>query len=174
MVASRTNAPALSFDAVVETPIPGVRLGLRMRGEAVTGIVFLGAEAALRPPRSVFARRAVQALDAYFADPRAPVAVPYLERGTAFQRRVWAGLRAIPAGVTRCYSDLAADLRSAPRAVGGACRANPLPLLTPCHRLVAATGLGGFMGTTSGSPCEIKAWLIHHEKNGAGAGTGVD
>jgi methylated-DNA-[protein]-cysteine S-methyltransferase len=72
-----------------------------------------------------------------------------LSSGTAFQKRVWAALRAIPAGKTETYSHLAASLKKpkAARAVGGACGANPVPLLIPCHRVVAAHGgLGGFSG----------------------------
>ncbi len=72
-----------------------------------------------------------------------------LSRGTAFQRRVWAALRAIPAGKTETYARLAASLKKpkAARAVGGACGANPVPLFIPCHRVVAAHGgWGGFSG----------------------------
>jgi O-6-methylguanine DNA methyltransferase len=72
-----------------------------------------------------------------------------LSNGTAFQRKVWAALQAIPTGKTETYSQLAASLKKpkAARAVGGACGANPVPLLIPCHRVVAANGgLGGFSG----------------------------
>jgi O-6-methylguanine DNA methyltransferase len=72
-----------------------------------------------------------------------------LSGGTAFQRRVWAALRTIPAGKTETYAHLAASLKKpkAARAVGGACGANPAPLIIPCHRVVAAQGgLGGFSG----------------------------
>jgi O-6-methylguanine DNA methyltransferase len=72
-----------------------------------------------------------------------------LSRGTAFQRRVWAALMAIPAGQTETYARLAASLKrpKAARAVGGACGANPVPLIIPCHRVVAAHGgMGGFSG----------------------------
>lgn len=72
-----------------------------------------------------------------------------LSSGTAFQRKVWAALQTIPAGQTETYARLAASLKKprAARAVGGACGANPLPLLIPCHRVVAAQGgLGGFSG----------------------------
>ena len=72
-----------------------------------------------------------------------------LSCGTPFQRKVWAALQSIPAGKTETYADLAASLKKpkAARAVGGACGANPIPLLIPCHRVVAAHGgLGGFSG----------------------------
>ena len=72
-----------------------------------------------------------------------------LVRGTKFRLRVWAELRRIPRGETRSYGELAEELgkRRAARAVGGACGANPIPVLIPCHRVLAADGsLGGFSG----------------------------
>jgi methylated-DNA-[protein]-cysteine S-methyltransferase len=83
--------------------------------------------------------------------------------GTPFQRRVWEAMRAIPPGRTRTYGDLAAELGTSPRAIGGACRANPCPIVVPCHRVVGATGLGGFAGDTSGHKVEVKRWLLRHE-----------
>ncbi|MFY0991328.1 methylated-DNA--[protein]-cysteine S-methyltransferase [Halomonas sp. C05BenzN] len=68
--------------------------------------------------------------------------------GSAFQRQVWAALLRIPYGETRTYGDLARrlDREGAARAIGAANGANPLPLLIPCHRVVAADGLGGYSG----------------------------
>jgi methylated-DNA-[protein]-cysteine S-methyltransferase len=83
--------------------------------------------------------------------------------GSPFQRRVWQAISAIPAGRTRTYGEIAAELGSAPRAVGGACRANPYPLLVPCHRVVGASGLGGFAGDVSGRLIAVKRWLLAHE-----------
>lgn len=70
------------------------------------------------------------------------------ERGTPFQRQVWTALRRIPFGVTVTYADLAGQLGKpgAARAVGSANGANPIPIVTPCHRVVARGGLGGFSG----------------------------
>ena len=82
---------------------------------------------------------------------RTPPKLPPLDllAGTEFQQRVWNELRRIPRGETRSYGEIARALgqpKSA-RAVGGACGANPLPVLVPCHRVLAATGkLGGFSG----------------------------
>lgn len=72
-----------------------------------------------------------------------------LSQGTKFRLRVWAELRRIPRGETRSYGEIADELgkRRAARAVGGACGANPIPVLIPCHRVLAANGgLGGFSG----------------------------
>jgi methylated-DNA-[protein]-cysteine S-methyltransferase len=103
------------------------------------------------------------ALAGYFADPMQRCDLPLHLAGTPFQQRVWAALRAIPAGRTRTYGELAAELGTSARAVGGACRANPCPVLVPCHRVVAATGLGGFAGDRSGRKLAIKRWLLAHE-----------
>ncbi len=67
-------------------------------------------------------------------------------RGTDFQIRVWRALQAIPYGETMTYGEIALGLKSSARAVGMACGANPLPIIIPCHRVVAETGLGGFSG----------------------------
>lgn len=69
--------------------------------------------------------------------------------GTEFQRAVWAAMRAIPTGQTRSYGEIARLIGrlKAVRAVGGACGANPIPVLVPCHRVIAANQkLGGFSG----------------------------
>lgn len=77
--------------------------------------------------------------------------------GSAFQRRVWAALREIPWGTTRTYAELARAVGSAPRAVGQANARNPIPILIPCHRVLATGGIGGYSG---GEGVETKAWLL--------------
>ena len=72
-------------------------------------------------------------------------------------------MRRIPIGQVVTYGELAKALDSSARAVAGACRANPIPILIPCHRVVAATGLGGYMGETGGEALAIKQWLLQHE-----------
>ena len=99
----------------------------------------------------------------YFRHGSARFDLPLALGGTPFQQRVWALLRTIPAGETRTYGEIARALGSAARAVGQACRANPCPIVIPCHRVVAARGLGGFAGDTSGRRLAIKRWLLHHE-----------
>ncbi len=88
---------------------------------------------------------------------------PLRPQGSPFQQRVWNALLQIPAGSQVTYGELAKRLGTAPRAVGGACRANPIPLLIPCHRVVAAQGLGGFAGRREGRWVAFKQWLLTHE-----------
>jgi len=102
-------------------------------------------------------------LSRYFAEPRSRFEVTTESRGTAYQQRVWRALQQIPVGQTRTYGQLAEQLHSSPRAVGNACRQNPVPLLVPCHRVVAAGGLGGFGGETKGKRIALKRWLLEHE-----------
>ena len=84
-------------------------------------------------------------------------------KGTLFQKKVWQALQKIPAGQVVTYGELAKQLNTSARAVGNACRANPIPLLVPCHRVVSKTGLGGFAGSQSGAPMKIKRCLLEHE-----------
>jgi len=83
-------------------------------------------------------------------------------KGTAFQRKVWAELLHIPWGESITYAELARRVASSPRAVGGALRANPLPIFIPCHRVVAASGLGGYAGASELGQAR-KRWLLQHE-----------
>ena len=102
-------------------------------------------------------------LDAYFRDGSTAFDLPMDLKGTPFQRRVWRTLQSIRPGRTVTYGELARQLGTSARAVGGACRANPCPILVPCHRVVATNGLGGFAGKTSGRKLEVKRWLLRHE-----------
>ena len=88
--------------------------------------------------------------------------------GTAFQQRVWNELRRIPAGTVLTYGELAQRLGSGARAVGNACRANPLPVIVPCHRVVSrrssgAYDLGGYSGSRNADWLSIKRGLLAHE-----------
>jgi methylated-DNA-[protein]-cysteine S-methyltransferase len=102
-------------------------------------------------------------LNAYFEDARSGFDLRIALGGTRFQRRVWQAVRSIPTGTTRTYGDLAEGLATSARAVGGACRANPCPIVVPCHRVVARDGLGGFAGDVSGRRVAVKRWLLRHE-----------
>ena len=85
-------------------------------------------------------------LDGFFDGGAGAAELPMRPAGTSFQRKVWAAMQVIPRGQVRTYGELARDLGSAAQAVGNACGANPIPILIPCHRVVAANGLGGYSG----------------------------
>ncbi len=103
---------------------------------------------------------AKEQLGAYFDGTRQDFDLPLAPKGSAFQLDFLAALSAIPFGETRTYGDLAKDLGVPPQAVGQACGANPIPIIIPCHRVLAADSLGGFSGAGG---VEAKVWLLKHE-----------
>jgi methylated-DNA-[protein]-cysteine S-methyltransferase len=149
-----------------ETPIGRLRLGAD--DHAVCEILWAADDARAEVPtargRSDAAEllaRAAAEIDAYFAGALMRFTVPIAPRGTDFQQRVWAAMRAVPYGRTRSYGEIARELGSAPRAVGQACGRNPILLVNPCHRIVGAQGLGGFGGRDQ-KP-DRKTFLLAHE-----------
>jgi len=103
------------------------------------------------PPTPLLAA-AQRQLAAYFRSELKDFDLPVAPRGSAHDRSVWRAMCAIPWGETRNYGEVARDIASSPRAVGGACGANPLPILVPCHRILAAGGrLGGYSGAGGGA-----------------------
>jgi methylated-DNA-[protein]-cysteine S-methyltransferase len=140
-------------------------LGVSATEDGVTAIDFLPQGTPLLAPQNSLAAKACSQLEAYLRNPEFVFDLPLKPGGTPFRNRVWDALRRIPAGETRSYGELAGMLHSAPRAVGQACGANPLPIVIPCHRVVAKDGgLGGFMNAAEGSPLAIKRWLLQHEQ----------
>ncbi len=83
--------------------------------------------------------------------------------GTPFQQQVCRALQEIPLGQIRSYGELASRLQNAPRAVGRACRGNPIAILIPCHRVLAKDGLGGYAGEREGAALSYKKLLLQHE-----------
>lgn len=156
---------APSFQARLDTPFGLV--GVRTEGDALAEIVYLPRSAGALAPANALAERACGQIEKYVADPGYRFRLPLKQIGTAFQRRVWQQISAIPWGETRTYGELARALRSAPRAVGQACGANYFPLVIPCHRVVAAKGLGGFAHTSDGYLIAVKRWLLLHEQQAA-------
>lgn len=153
------------YDFVMRLPMtaPSVCLGVRCEGAALVEIDYLPAEAIEQPAQTGFARRAQEQLSRYFQDGHIPFDLPLAVRGTPFQLRVWQALQLIPAGQVLTYGELAKRLNTSSRAVGNACRANPVPVVIPCHRVVAKAGLGGYSGRLGGVEMDIKRWLLLHE-----------
>lgn len=90
---------------------------------------------------------AARQLDAYFAGKLSHFDLPLRPAGSDFEQRVWSAMQKIPYGKTRSYGELASAIGSAPRAVGGACGKNPIPIVIPCHRVLSKAGLGGYSGS---------------------------
>ena len=142
---------------------PTFSVGVRCVEDEILGLDYLEPCSEMAPTNAL-AAVAMRQLEAYFIDPEAAFGLPLRPAGTPFQRRVWAEIERIPSRTSRSYGDLARTLRSAPRAVGQACGANPYPLVVPCHRVIAAGGaLGGFARNGGGFLLDIKRWLLAHE-----------
>jgi methylated-DNA-[protein]-cysteine S-methyltransferase len=150
------------YQAVLRVPFGA--LGLRVERDQLSGIDFLPATAEAVAPQGELGRLASASLQQYLANPRHNFRLPLLLKGTPFQQRVWQAIAAIPSGSTLTYSELAAKVDSGPRAVANACGANPIPVIIPCHRVVARTGLGGFMQGRERDSLSIKQWLLAHER----------
>jgi methylated-DNA-[protein]-cysteine S-methyltransferase len=115
--------------------------------------------------------RAKSALDAYFdGEAGLPADLPLAPRGTPYRQKVWAALRQIPPGETRSYTDIARVAGGSPRSVGGANAVNPIPILIPCHRVLATTGIGGYSG---GDGLETKRILLALEQRTIKQGIGA-
>ena len=152
---------AFAYQAVVVAP--GFSLGVCCDADEITAIDFLAPRADMAPATPL-AKEAVRQLRAYLKDPAFAFSLPLRPAGTAFQRRVWQAIAAVPAGQTKTYGELAADVHSGPRAVGNACGANRYPVVIPCHRVVASGGgLGGFARNSGDFLLQIKRWLLAHE-----------
>ncbi|MBI3446103.1 MAG: methylated-DNA--[protein]-cysteine S-methyltransferase [Magnetospirillum sp.] len=105
--------------------------------------------------------KARQQLEEYFEGKRHSFDLPLAPAGTAFQQKVWAALSMIPFGAIKTYGQLAQELGTAARALGGACGRNPIPVIIPCHRVLGANNhLGGYSGIDG---VETKEFLLRHE-----------
>ncbi len=159
----RRARSAAGFDVIMPSPLG--MIGLSRHHDGIGKVAFLGADTPPCKTRDSLLGEAVRRIDGYFYGADADFSdLPLAPQGTAFQHRVWTALRAIAPGQTRRYGELAADLASGARAVGGACRANPWVLLVPCHRIIAANGDGGFMGAAAGAWPRLKQHLLAHEQ----------
>ncbi len=113
-------------------------------------------------PTSGFSKHIRKEIEAYFKNPSHRFQLQLSPLGTAFQKKVWNRLLVIPSGQVMTYGKLANSIDSSPRAIGQACKSNPLALFIPCHRVVGKSHLGGYMG------CEhaitYKRALLKHEQ----------
>lgn len=142
------------ISASLETPVGA--LSVTERDGALVRLAWSAAATG----RSALLDRAVAQLRAYFAGELKEFDLPLHVDGSQFQKAVCEAMRAIPFGETRTYGEIARDLGAPPQPVGNACGGNPIPVIIPCHRVLSATGLGGFSGQGG---VETKVALLKHE-----------
>jgi methylated-DNA-[protein]-cysteine S-methyltransferase len=155
------------FDSIIRVSSPIGRLEITAVGDTVVG---LDIERAGRLPhestpekKSKVLTLAAKQLAEYFAGKRTNFDVPVSLGGTQFQRSVWGVLEGIPFGEVRSYGDvgMSTGRATAGRAVGGAVGANPVPIIVPCHRVLASDGR--ITGYSGGNGISTKVWLLDHE-----------
>jgi methylated-DNA-[protein]-cysteine S-methyltransferase len=152
----------MMFNAVIDAPFG--KVGIRLEADTVREIVYLPDSVRSVAPDTPLAKEAAQQIERYLARASATFDLPLAALGTAFQQRVWTAISEIPPGVVLTYGQLAKRIGSAPRAVGQACGSNYFPIVIPCHRVVAASGIGGFAHHgDDGFFRQVKRWLLAHE-----------
>lgn len=162
------ESSALESGADSKTPVyrftlasPVGPLTLFEQAECITGLTWSAGQSIRNAEPTKLLAIAASQLNAYFEERHFDFDLPLAPAGTDFERRVWQGLKTIPAGTTLTYGGLAERLQTGPRAVGRACGANPIPILIPCHRVLGAGGsLHGYSG---GGGIMTKAALLRLE-----------
>jgi methylated-DNA-[protein]-cysteine S-methyltransferase len=149
------------FDVILD--FPKMKVAVKTADGRVVEIRYLPARTPVLAPGNPLAERAARQLERYRDDPDTAFDLPLRIEGTPLQRGVWEAMCAIPRGRTRTYGELARELGADPRAIGQACGDNRLPIVIPCHRVVAADGIGGFGHSSGGYLLEAKRWLLMHE-----------
>lgn len=151
---------ASSARATIPTPFGAI--SIHTEDDFLVGLRMTATALPVQGSEDPFMRYVIGRINQYLVDPASALDIPVALRGTPFQQRVWRAMSAIPSGQTLTYGELAARVGSGPRAVANVCGANHVPLVIPCHRIVAKNGLGGFMrGDAQG--LAIKTWLLRHE-----------
>jgi len=160
-------APAAAAVSLLTIESPIGRIALHGDTEAITRLEIatqgqLSTDGVVDAPTPLLLQAATE-LGEYFSGSRTEFTVPVKLHGTTFQQAIWSELKAIPFGTVRGYGELgrATGRASAGRAVGGAVGANPVPLLVPCHRVLASDSR--ITGYSAGDGIATKVWLLDHE-----------
>ncbi len=147
--------PSLTIDT------PTGPMTITQDGDAITRVEWGGPEAF---DDTQLLRRAKVQIGEYFDGTRTEFDLPLRILGSDFQRAVCDAMSAIPFGETVIYGDIAKQVNAPAQAIGQACGGNPIPLIIPCHRVLGASGLGGFSGGGGGlNGIELKVQLLRHE-----------
>ena len=150
-----------AFDALYESPVGW--LGVKLQDDNLTELAWLKQPNSkfIKPTSHSKVNSVISSLNYYFKTATVKNLVALTPTGTNFQQRVWKAIQKIPLGNVKTYGELATELNTSSRAVGQACKNNPIPIFIPCHRVVAANSIGGFMGDPN--KVYIKQWLLEHE-----------
>lgn len=159
----RKQTDNLAMPVTVTLELPFCQIACWVVDDKLAQMKFLSSFIAPVPPTSSLTQQIQQEFHCYLQNPQHRFSLPYHLVGTPYQQKVWALLQAIPCGKMATYGELAKKLTSSPRAVGNACRNNPLPIIVPCHRVKGKTSVGGFCGHETGLFIDIKHQLISHE-----------
>lgn len=149
-----------TYDAVISAPFGAV--AIITQDDYLISVQLLPVKVPVKEASHPFTRLVLKQFEQYFEKPNTQFDVPYAVNGTHFQKRVWQAISEIPYGQILTYGELAQQVGSGPRAVANVCGANQVPLIIPCHRVVAKNGLGGYMQGVEGG-LAIKQWLLAHE-----------
>jgi methylated-DNA-[protein]-cysteine S-methyltransferase len=150
-----------SYTSIIVTPIG--KIGITTKHDQLIQLSWITDNTPIAPPEDAINIHIERELNHYFNNPQYIFQVEYELTGTPFQKKVWEALCTIPSGTTHSYGELAKQLQSSPRAIGQACRVNPIPIVVPCHRIVAKQHLGGYAGERDGSMMTVKTALLRHE-----------
>lgn len=149
-----------NYDALINTPFGAIAISTHANQLAIEFLTESPSKENKQSTNSLVAKAYEQIIQ-YLQNP-ASFNLPVSLHGTEYQQRVWQAIASIPLGQTRTYGQLAHQIGSGPRAVANACGANQLPLVIPCHRVVAQNGIGGFMQSKPNG-LQVKKWLLKHE-----------
>lgn len=152
---------ASKYSCIINTPVG--KLGILVFNSQIVRISYLSPRVASISPRDATAKLVVAKMKRYFLSAYHNFNLPISLKGTPLQKKIWRKLLTIPMGQTITYGRLAEMVGTSPRVIGNACCANPIPIIVPCHRVVSASGIGGYSGKTNGRVLEIKEWLLQHE-----------
>jgi len=154
---------SFQYDYVLPSPIG--KLGLVISGKGIQRLSYINDQVEVMLPKRGLAVATYKQINEYFQLIRTEFDLPIDIQGTQFQKRVWSRVSMIGYGDSLTYGDIAASIDSGPRAVGNACRNNPIPIIIPCHRVVKKSGMGGYCGSLVGVEIQQKDWLLRHESH---------
>lgn len=150
------------FNAVAAFPFG--KIGILANEKEILTVQFVATETPLVKADNGLSKLAIEQIEQYLTDSHFSFTLPLATTGTVFQKKVWQSIANIPSGQVSQYGHIAQELQSSARAVGNACGRNPYVLIVPCHRVVGAHTIGGFVRQGNHHPyLNIKRYLLKYE-----------